>query len=288
MKNFILSLAILVTSFATQAHTISPVLCGTGGKVKISGTLFDYDGTAHPSYVLLYITTNGNSNGTKKWQGKAYIQSNQKFSMDTVPFFSYSTSDRKVFWVQYEWSHGSYQASDYDGTITLSTSCAVMPVTLTVWTAKISDKDKDIVNMFWSVDMESNVAYYRIDASSDNGKTWDSLTSIKSKVGGNTSLKTDYTYDYYNPLVSVKTNNTAKNDSKGLGAMGVALAIGVIAVSLRSRGMIGVACLMIVATISCKKSVDAPAQTHKYNAFRLSNVDIDGQSKTFETRTVRY
>jgi hypothetical protein len=286
MKNFICGLMLVCLSLATQAHTISPVLCGTSGRVKISGTYFDYDGTTHPSYVLLYITTNGQSNGTKKWQGKAYITNQGKFSMDTVPFYSYNANDRKVFWVQYEWQGNQYKATDWDGTITIQTACSAMPVTLTKWTATTDVNDSSIIHLYWSVDMESNVAYYRIDASVD-GKTWDSVLRVDSKVGGNTSFKTEYTKDFYNPKVTITNSDTAKNDSKGLGAIGVAFAIGVIAVSMRSRGMIGVACVLIIATVACKKDKIEARQTTKYAYVRLSNVDNDGQSKTFETRHIK-
>jgi hypothetical protein len=282
MKNLIFALSFVCLGITTQAHTIGNVLCGTNGRVKISGTYFDYDGTQHPSYVLLYITTNGQSTGTKKWQGKAFITSQGKFSMDTVPFFSYSTSDRKVFWVQYEWSQGQYKATDWDGVITLQTSCTAMPITLTSWTAKVDANDSTLVHLAWSVDMENNVDYYRIDGSTDNGKTWDlGITKLNSL--GDTNAKRDYKLDYYNPLVGLLVKTA------GFGVGGMLLAIAIFAGSIRNRALAGVVgCVMLVTTFACKKDVTAQKQTLKYNAVRLTEVDKDGTEKSFDTRFLKY
>ena len=268
---------------ATQAHNLNPN-CGVNGRISVKGTQFDYAGNLLDS-VVLYITTNDQANGTIKWQGSIFVTTNGTFTMDTVPYY---TVDGETVFIK-EYQRNSLSSSYYlkwTGSNFIKKNCQAMPITLTSWTARTDANDSSLVHLAWSVDMESNVAYYRIDASVD-GKTWDSVLRVDSKVGGNTSLKTDYTKDFYNPKVTITNSDTAKNDSKGLGAIGVAFAIGVIAVSMRSRGMIGVACVLMIATIACKKSIDAPRQTTKYSYVRLSNVDNDAQSKTFETRKIK-
>lgn len=276
MKNLILTLTLVSIGFVTQAHNIGTVLCGQNGRIKLSGTQFDYDAPPHQSYVLLYITTNGLSTGTIKWQGKAFIQSNGKWNMDTVPFFTYNASDRKVFWVQYQWIGNKYKASDWDGTINLTTNCSAMPITLTSWTATVDANDSTLIHFAWSVDMESNVSYYRIDGSTDKGKTWDiGITKLNSL--GDTNLKRDYKLDYYNPVIGMIAKTA------GIGAFGMVIMIAVFAGSIRNKVLAGtLASLLLVTTFACKKSLDRPKQGLKYNTTRLTEVDKDGSEKTFE------
>lgn len=288
MKSLILALVLVSASIATQAHNITDISCAAGGKITIKGTQFDYNGNSDPkSDSVAFYLKSGN---VYTWIGSAIVTSGGDFTTD-IPY--YTQSGQTVYFKQYQRSNTSsayvqtFPSSGYSSGFIKDTRCTVMPITLTSWNATINKTNRDIVDLAWSVDMESNVSYYLIEASTDNGKTWDSVLRVNSKVGGNTNSKTDYTYAYTNPKVNI-TKDVAKNSNGATAILGLSLALGVIAVSLRSRGMIGVACVLILATVACKKSVDAPAQTYKYNAFRLSNVDNDGQNKTFETRFVKY
>lgn len=272
---------------ASQAHTIDNFVgCGTSGRVKITGYAFDYDAAPHQSYVLFYITTNGNKNGTIKWQGKTFIQSNGKISIDTVPYYN---AGQKVYWVQYRWDNhdNRYETTSYDGVKTVTTGCSAMPITLTSWTATVDDNDSTLVHLAWSVDMESNVAYYRIDASSDHGLTWDTGVAKINSLG-NTDIKRTYTLEYRNPFIGMIAKTA------GIGTLGVILLIAVVAGSARGRAMAitgTVACLMLfatVATVACKKDVTTPKQGLKYNAVKLNEVDKDGSVKDFATRQLKH
>jgi len=279
MKNLIFALTLLCLGLVTQAHYITSVGCGTDGRIKVKGTLFDYAGSQLDS-VYLYITTNGQANGPIKWHGSTFIQSGGTFTMDTVPY--YTSTGETIFFKEYERSKTTKPFSlEWSGSSYIFGSCKIMPITLTSWTAKIDATDSTLIHLGWSVEMEHNVAYYRIDASVDNGITWD--TSIaKLKSLGDTDVKRDYKLDYYNPLI-VTIIKTA-----GFGVFGIVLLIAIFAGSIRNRVLAGVlTCLMIIGAVACRKSVDKPAQHLKYNAVRLTEVDNDGTTKTFEVRALK-
>jgi hypothetical protein len=192
MKKCILALTLICLSIVSEAHTIGAVLCGSNGRVKITGTFFDYDGAAHPSYVLLYITTDGNVNGTKKWQGKSFITNQGKFSMDTVPFFSYNPSDKKVFWVEYEWSQGAYKATNWDGTISLQTNCTAMPITFTDFTVRQTETgDYPTFEVKWTFEEASQIQAFKIRMHINNEESkdvWMELTGEDQKAGTHTKV----------------------------------------------------------------------------------------------------
>jgi hypothetical protein len=159
---------------------------------------------------------------------------------------------------------------------------STLPITLTSWTAKVDAYDSTLVHLAWSVSMEGNVAYYRIDGSTDYGRTWDtSIARINSL--GDVNLNRDYKIDYYNPLVGLLIKTA------GFGIFGMFLIIAIFAGSIRNRALAGtVACLLLVTTFACKKSIERPKQGLKYNAVKLNEVDKDGSVKDFATRQLKY
>lgn len=165
------------------------------------------------------------------------------------------------------------------GVVELNLDLTAMPIILTSWTAKVDKNDSSLVHLTWSVDMESNVAYYRIDGSTDYGRTWDTAI-IKLNSLGDTNLKRDYKLDYYNPLIGLIAKTA------GFGALGMVVLIAVFAGSLRNKTLAGtVACLLLVVSfVACKKSIERPKQGLKYNAVKLNEVDKDGSVKDFATR----
>lgn len=280
MKNLILTLTLVVMGIATQAHNILALGCGSNGRIKVKGTQFDYSFTKSDS-VVLFITVNGQRNGTVKWKGSIFVVSGGTFQMDTVPY--YNVNGETVFFTEYERNntHSSYSV-EYTGSGFIYGGCSAMPITLTSWTANVDANDSSLVHLAWSVDMESNVAYYRIDGSTDYGKTWDTgIARINSL--GDTNLKRDYKKDYYNPLIGLIAKTA------GFGGVGILLAIAIFAGSIRNRALAGtVACLLLVVTFACKKSVEAPKQGLKYNAVKLNEVDNDGSVKDFATRQLKH
>jgi hypothetical protein len=167
------------------------------------------------------------------------------------------------------------------GVVELNLDLTAMPIILTSWTAKVDKTDSALVHLAWSVDMESNVAYYRIDGSTDYGKTWDTGIAKLNSLG-DTNLKRDYKLTYYNPLIGMIVKTA------GIGIFGMVLVIAIFAGSLRNRALAGtLACLMLVTTIACKKDVTAPKQGLKYNAVKLNEVDKDGSVKDFATRQLK-
>lgn len=276
MKNLILTLTLVSMCFATQAHNIFALGCGTNGRIKVKGTQFDYRGSNLDS-VVLFITTNGQRNGTVKWKGSVFVSSNGTIQMDTVPYFT--ANGETVFFTEYERNntHSSYSV-EYTGSGLIYGSCSAMPITLTSWTATVDASNKSLIHFAWSVDMESNVSYYRIDGSTDMGKTWDAgITKLNSL--GDTNLKRDYKLDYNNPLIGMIAKTS------GVGALGVVMMIAVLAGSLRNRALAGtVACVLLVSTFACTKKVDKPKEGLKYNATRLVEVDKDGSEKIFDVR----
>jgi hypothetical protein len=280
MKNLILALTFICLGFATQAHTIDEygTTCPGGGKVTIKGEDFDYKGQNLDS-VAFYIK-NGN---VYTFIGSVFVTSGGDFVTNILYF---TQSGQVVYFTEYERNntHSSYSKkwptnSQYtSGTMIRNTRCTVTPITLTSWTARVDANDSTLVHLAWSVDMESNVAYYRIDGSTDKGKTWDlGITKLESL--GDTNLKRDYKLDYQNPLIGLIAKTA------GVGAFGIVLMIAVFAGSLRNKVLAGTfACLLLVVSFACKKSIERPKQGLKYNAVRLTEVDNDGSEKTFEVR----
>lgn len=282
MKNLILTLTLVVLGIASQAHSITDIACAAGGKIRIRGTQFDYNGNSDPkSDSVAFYLKNGS---VYTWIGSAIVTNGGDFEVD-IPY--YTQSGQTVYFKQFQRSNSNsayvqtWPNSGYSSGFIKDTRCTVMPITLTSWTAQVDKEDKTLVHLAWSVDMESNVNYYRIDGSTDNGVTWDTaITTLKSL--GDTNAKRTYTLDYRNPLIDLITKTA------GFGAFGIVLAIAIFAGSIRNRALAGVVgCLMLVTFFACKKSLDKPVQGVKYNAVRLSNVDNDGSVKTFETRFLK-
>lgn len=296
MKNLIFALTFVCLGFASQAHIITDINCASGGKIRIEGTQFNYNDNSDPKSdsVAFYLK---NADNSYTFIGSAIVTNGGDFRVD-IPY--YNQQGQTVYFKQFQrnnansnynqtwpgsgsanYGNGSGYANGYGYGFIKDTRCTVMPITLTSWTAKVDASDKTLVHLAWSVDMETNVNYYRIDGSTDNGVTWDTaITTLKSL--GDTNAKRTYTLDYRNPLVDLITKTA------GFGTLGLVLAIAVFAGSFRNRAIAGVVgCLMLVTFFACKKSLDKPAQTTKYNAVRLSNVDNDGTVKTFETRFLK-
>jgi hypothetical protein len=286
MKNLILALTLVCLGFATQAHTIDEygTTCPGGGKVTIQGKYFDYKGQNLDS-VAFYIK----SGSVYTFIGSVFVTSGGDF-ITNIPY--YTQAGQTVYFTEYERNntHSPYTKewptnSQYsDGTMIRNTRCTVTPITLTSWTARVDDNDSALVHMAWSVDMESNVAYYRIDGSTDNGKTWDTGVARLNSLG-DTNLKRDYKLDYTNPLIGMIAKTA------GIGTIGIVLAIAVFAGSMRNKGLAGVAvCLIVVSCagfVACKKDITAPKQGLKYNAVKLNEVDKDGSVKDFATRQLK-
>jgi hypothetical protein len=144
-----------------------------------------------------------------------------------------------------------------------------LPVTITQFSVQESKQDQ--VSVSWTAEMESNVDYYVIQASSD-GDNFVGVDTVNSYWPEGTSAVPHVYNETYDNARIIK--------EAGMGAVAFLLVLGIV-VGMIKKGPFVARCaalfLFSYSINACTKQITTPTTTvSKYQYFRLVEVDLDG------------